>query len=64
MEIKKSKKISRGAYEITAYQADIDQFYFYKLHKFEVNRWALTDENGECLQTFSTKKSAIDWIYA
>jgi hypothetical protein len=64
MEILKSKKESKSVYEITAYEREIDQFYFYKLHKFEVNRWALTDEDGECLQTFPTKKSAIDWIYA
>jgi len=64
MEIIKSKKISRSVYEITAYRSDIDQFYFYGLHRYEINGWALSDEDGDCIQTFRTKKSAMDWILA
>ncbi|MGB1893892.1 MAG: hypothetical protein ACPHSD_19635 [Candidatus Latescibacterota bacterium] len=66
MEIIKIKKQAdlKSAYEITAYRADIDQFYFYNLHRYEVNGWALSDEDGDCLQTFKTKKNAIDWILA
>ena len=64
MQIIKSKKISRSVYEITAYRSDIDQFYFYGLHRYEINGWALSDEDGDCLQTFRTKRAAMDWILA
>ena len=65
MQIIKSKKTPTGrGYEITAYRADIDQFYFFTLHRYEINRWALLDEIGDCLQTFRTKRAAMDWILA
>ena len=64
MEILKSKKELKSAYEITAYRADIDEIFFFTLHRYEVNSWALLDEDGEVLQTFRTKRAAMDWFTA
>ena len=64
MEILKSKKQSKSVYEITAYRRDIDEFFFFTLHRYKINGWALLDEDGDVLQTFRTKQAAMEWLNA